>query len=88
MFTFPLIYLLIPFGLMVLLAVIFFFFNVFHIKRYAIQSPATTMLLALYFVSFGALVAFATGFVFTVDWSREFEPNDLLPTFESSSRLD
>jgi uncharacterized membrane protein len=88
MASFPIVYILIPFGLILLLGVIFFFFNVFHIKRYAIQSPATSMLLAIYFVSFGALLAFIGGFMLTVDWSEEFEPKDLLPNFQSSSRLD
>ena len=87
MFSFPLVYLLIPFGLMFGLATMFFFFNVFHIRRYAIQSRSTTLLLIMYFVSFGALVVFLSGYIIAVDWTQEFEPRDLLPSFESSSRI-
>ncbi|MEK7183638.1 MAG: hypothetical protein AAB776_03335 [Patescibacteria group bacterium] len=88
MFSFPLFYLLIPFGLVFLLALLFFFFNIFHIKRYAIQSKATSLLMLIYFVSFGVLTALIGSYLLTVDWTEEFEPSELLPSFESSSRLE
>lgn len=86
--SFTLVYLLIPFGLIFLLAVLFFFFNIFHLKRYAISSPATTTLILIYFGSFGLLIALIGGYLLTVDWNREFQPGDLLPSFQSSSRLE
>lgn len=88
MTSFPLAYLLIPFGLVVVFASLFFIFNVFHIKRYAIRSTATTSLLLVYLVSFGFLIAISCGYLLTVDWQREVMPRDLLPTFESSKRLE
>jgi len=88
MLSISLIYILIPFGLILLLAILFFFFNVFHIERYAIRSTATTTLVIIYFLSFGALLTLIGGYILIVDWSQEFEPNELLPSFDSSSQLD
>lgn len=85
---FILAYLLIPFGLVFLLASLFFFFNIFHINRYAIRSKATTLLILTYLGSYGLLVAIIAGYLVTVDWSQDFQPADLMPSFESSSRLD
>lgn len=86
--AFQLIYLLIPFAFIVLLGVLFFFFNIFHIRRYAIKSGATTVVLLVYFVSFGLLLALIGGYLLTVNWHREFQPSDLLPSFRNSTRLE
>lgn len=86
--SFLLAYLLIPFGLIFFLAVLFFFFNIFHIKRYAIWSEATTTLIVIYSMSFLLLISLMVGYMLTVDWSQRFQPSDLLPSFERSSRLE
>ena len=86
--SFLLAYLLIPFGLVLFVAVLFFFFNVFHLKRYAIRSEATTTLIVMYFVSFGVLLALMGGYMLSVDWSERFQLSDLLPSFERSSRFE
>ncbi len=83
MFTFSLAYLLIPFGIVFLLALLFFFFNVFHIRRYAIQSPATTLLLLAYFVSFLCILGGTALLLVSVDWDKMVTANDLLPTFSA-----
>ena len=87
MISFSLAYLLIPFGLIFLLALVFFFFNIFHLKRYAIKSPATTMVMLAYTVSFLVIVLVIGGYIATIDWQKRFELGDLVPTFQASQRL-
>ncbi len=67
---------------------LFFVFNVFHIQRYAIRSSATSLLLTVYLVSFVVLIGIIGVYLLTVDWQKEFQLNDLLPSFISSSRLE
>lgn len=85
--SFPLAFLLVPFGLVVFMAMLFFLFNIFHIRRYAIQSTATLILLVAYLIGFFGLLGAIAIYVLSVDWQREIEPMDLLPSFEASSRL-
>lgn len=80
-------YLLIPFGLIVAIALLFFFFNLFHIQRYAIKSQATTWLALSYCVLFLILLGAIATYLSLIDWSQTFLLSDLLPSFESSSRL-
>lgn len=87
MVSFPLSYLLIPFGLVFVLSLTFYFFNIFHLRRYAIKSPATTLVMAAYTLSFLAIVAVIGSYMMTVDWEERFELSDLVPDFEASQRL-
>ncbi|MFZ2681678.1 MAG: hypothetical protein WAZ14_01110 [Patescibacteria group bacterium] len=87
MFSFPLAYALIPFLLVVLFAIVFLFFNLFHIRRYAIRSTGTTFLWLSYIVCFGLILGLFGSYLATIDWSREIQVNDLLPDYQSSSRL-
>ena len=88
MMSFPLGYLLLPFGAVVLLTILFFFFNIFHIRRYAIQSKATNLLLLGYLISFFVLLALVGGYILSIDWQREVMLSDLLPSFAGSNRLE
>jgi hypothetical protein len=81
--SFPLIYLLIPFGIVALLAVLFFFFNIFHLKRYAIQSRATTLVMLAYGFSFLVIMLGIGLYVASVDWSQDIYPGDVIPRFNS-----
>jgi hypothetical protein len=83
MFSFPLIYLLIPFGIIVLLAALFFFFNIFHLKRYAIQSRATTLVMLAYGASFIAIMLIIGGYVSSIDWSKDIVVSDIVPRFNN-----
>lgn len=87
MATFPLSYILIPFGLVFLLALTFYFFNIFHLRRYAIQSTATTMVMVAYTLGFLAIIAVVSSYMLTVDWNERFKLSDLIPEFQASSRL-
>lgn len=83
MLSFPLWYLLVPFGLVLLAAVVFFFFNVFHIRRYGIRSGATSLLLLAYLASFSVLIGGIALIVSSYEWQEEVATEDLLPDFEA-----
>ncbi len=87
MLSFPLVYLLIPFAFVFFLALLFFFFNIFHIRRYAIQSQATTLLLLAYLGTFGAIVIVAGIYISSVNWQREVQVDELVPDFNTSDRI-
>lgn len=86
--SFPLVYLLIPFGIIVLGAALFFFFNIFHLKRYAIKSKATTLVILVYFGSFMVLLLAVGGYVSSVDWSKNIQTGDIVPRFNSSNPFE
>lgn len=87
MSTFPLYYLLIPFALVLLFSFIFFFFNIFHIRRYGVRHTNTTFLLFLYFSAYCITVGAIMLYLATIDWSQEFTLNEILP-FSSSSNIN
>lgn len=88
MFTFPLYLLLIPFGVIFLISFLFFFFNLFHINRYAIKSASTSLLVLLYIGGFGLITVGVCMYLLTVDWTRQYEAADLLPDFNNSRLID
>jgi hypothetical protein len=87
MLSFPLVYLLIPFAFIFLLAVLFFFFNIFHIRRYAIESRGTTLLLLAYLGTFSAIVIASGIYISNVNWQRQVQVDELIPTFDAASRI-
>ncbi len=85
--VFPLYYLLIPFALVLLFSFIFFFFNIFHIRRYGVKHTNTTLLLVIYFLAYGITVS-ATGlYLSTIDWTREFSWSEILPFSAPSTNI-
>lgn len=87
MISFPLMYLLIPFGLVVLFATVFYFFNIFHLYRYAIKSRSTTIVMTGYTLCYLGLLAVSGGYLLSVHWKQQIELNTLFPTFESTTRF-
>ena len=77
--AFPLAILLIPFGLVTLFALVFLFFNLFHLARYGIQSTATTTLMISYVAVFFVVLLGMGAFLATVDWGHIITFADLLP---------
>jgi hypothetical protein len=74
---FALWYLLIPYGLIVALAGAFFFFNLFHIARYGLQSVKTGIVLLIYTITFLAVCIISVFLLGAYDWSAVIELNGL-----------
>lgn len=70
-------YLLIPYGLLVALAAAFFFFNLFHIARYGLQSVKTGMVLLMYTIGFLAVCIASVFLLGAYDWSAVIELSNL-----------
>lgn len=87
MTTFPLYYLLIPFALVLFFSFVFFFFNIFHIRRYGVKHTNTAFLLFLYFFAYGVTVGAIGLYLATIDWTQEFSLSEILP-FSTSSQID
>lgn len=76
----PLSFLLIPYGIILLVAVLFLFFNVYHLLKYGFETPGTR-LLALFYIGVFILAAGGTGMLLMdFDWSETFSLADLLPS--------
>lgn len=87
MTSFPLWYLLLPFAAVCLLAILFFFFNIFHLNRYAIKSPATSFVMGMYVFTFIALLLGSGLYLLSVNWHKRIQPSDLIPSFQASNRI-
>lgn len=87
MTSFPLWYLLLPFGFIFALTLLFFFFNLFHLNRYAVKSPATSFVIGMYIFTFVALVGVIGSYLLSVNWQRQIQPADLIPSFQAQSRI-
>ncbi|MBU0614099.1 hypothetical protein KJ766_02310 [Patescibacteria group bacterium] len=66
----PIVFLLIPFGLMTLVATVFVMFNVFHIAHFGLQSTKTTVILMLYLFGFLATLSICFLILNQFDWSQ------------------
>ncbi|MBI1908496.1 hypothetical protein HYS28_03750 [Candidatus Uhrbacteria bacterium] len=82
--TFPLWYLLVPFGVVVLGSTLFMFFNLYHVAKFGIQSVQTTMLLIVYLLSYLVALAVAVALVGSYEWSAEVLFLDIFPFTGSS----
>lgn len=87
MTSFPLWYLLLPFGFIFLLTLLFFFFNIFHLYRYAVKSPATSFVISMYVLTFLVLVGVIGFYLQSINWHRQIQPTDLIPSFQAQSRI-
>ncbi len=83
--SFPLAYILIPFAGIFLFSLFFFFFNVFHIKRYGIKQRSTTGVIISYFAVYGFVLLATFGYLMTIDWQEQFLIADILPFINTSS---
>lgn len=75
----PLWYFLLPFVIVSLFALLFLFFNIFHLKRYAITGWKTEALIGVYAVGF--LIIFGTGAALLsgYGWFEVVDVADVLP---------
>jgi len=74
--TFPLWYFLAVYGLFFFGCSIFVFFNFYHIARFGLQSTKTTLVLAMYTVSFAALILGQIELLLTIDWTETISISD------------
>ncbi len=70
---------LIPFGIVVFASFLFFFFNIFHLRRYGIRSSGTLLLMLAYLVTYAALLGGIGIVISTYDWKAEVTADDLIP---------
>ena len=83
--SFPAIYVLLPYFVFVALSLMVFFFNVYHIGRFGLQSTRTAFVLGLYTLGFLAVLAISVILLAPYDWtgviavSDAFRPSSTLP---------
>ncbi|MFA6130832.1 MAG: hypothetical protein WC730_01035 [Patescibacteria group bacterium] len=65
---FPMIYLLIPFGVVVLATTLFVMFNFFHIAHFGLQGTKSSIVLLVYCFSFVGLLIFITQILGSLSW--------------------
>jgi hypothetical protein len=75
----PLWYLILPFVIVSLFALLFLFFNIFHLKRYAITGWKTEALIGLYVVGFLIIFGIGAAILSSYDWFLVVDAADLLP---------
>lgn len=84
----PLAVFLIPYLLIVLIAGIFLFFNLFHLARYGVEGAGTWGLMAVYSLIYVVLVGFTSTLLLSgVDWQQSFGVADLVPMNNQSFQL-
>lgn len=81
----PFALLLLPYGVILLVAVLFLFFNVFHLWRYGIEGLGTRLLiltyLGLFVLTVGGTLLALGGYT----WTGTFSLLDLLPSSQGIS---
>lgn len=83
--TFPLVILLVPYALMLVIALLFLFFNVYHLWKYGVEGKGTTLLIVMYLVLFAAVVGGTWSALQGFSWNDRISFADILPSFSSSS---
>ncbi len=82
----PLWIILVPLGVIVALAALFLFFNVFHLARYGVVGRGAVAMILVYIVSFGFILFLGAGVLVEIDWTETVPISSILPfTGESSS---
>jgi len=82
----PLWIILVPLGVIVALAALFLFFNVFHLARYGVVGRGATALIAVYVISFACILFLGAGVLADVDWTETAPLSAIVPfTGKSSS---
>lgn len=85
---FPLWYLLIPYFVVILLAGLFVFFNVYHIAKFGLQSGLSMLVIGIYVISFLAVVTLSFGALSTFNWDSTVDFSGLLRTSVSGDSLN
>ncbi len=71
-----------PYLLLIAICCLFFFFNIFHIYRYAISSPGSYWVAFAYFFSFAVMLIGTILLTINIDWQTPLNLN--LPSLTSS----
>lgn len=81
--------LLIPYFVVVFLAVVFLLINLFHMARFGLQSTKTSLILILYVAGFIFVGIVSVLLVFSYDWSGTFEIQNIFkPSLSGQNLLD
>lgn len=71
-------YLLFPYLFFVALATLLLVFNLYHVAKYGLQSTKTSIVLAIYILSFFIVAIFSVTLLFTHDWSGALDVGEFL----------
>ncbi len=69
----PIVFLLIPFGIVVLISTVFVMFNFFHVAHFGLQSTKTAIVLAVYLFGFSAVIILCYLILANFDWTQTIE---------------
>ncbi|MDP2631964.1 MAG: hypothetical protein Q8P30_04345 [Candidatus Uhrbacteria bacterium] len=69
----PLWYLLIAYFALVALAFLFLFFNLFDISHFGLQNGKTSIVLAVYTLSFLLVLLISASLLITIDWGESIQ---------------
>lgn len=75
---FPLWIMLIPYAIAVFCALIFVFFNIYHIASFGLQSTKTTMIIGVYILSYLFVMIISLSLIATVDWSADITLQEVI----------
>lgn len=78
MFNFSIQYFLIPYGLFVLIFLVFSFFNIYHLMRYGIYNFALYVLSVIYLSGTIFVLGMSAIILFGFDWSVSLELGQIL----------
>lgn len=81
----PLWIILLPLGVIVALAALFLFFNIFHLARYGIVGRGAVAMIIVYIVSFGFILFLGAGVLVDIDWTESAPISSILPFTGGSS---
>jgi hypothetical protein len=84
----PLWYLLVPYALIVAVVGLFVFFNVYHISKFGLQSVLSRFVIAIYTLSFLAVVIISVIVLSTYRWDRTIDASNLIRFDLSGTALD
>jgi hypothetical protein len=81
----PLWIILLPLGVIVALAALFLFFNVFHLARYGVVGRGAVALIMVYLVSFVFVLFLGTSMLTEIDWTETAPVSAVVPFTRGSS---
>ncbi len=81
----PLWIILLPLGVIVALAVLFLFFNIFHLARYGIIGRGASAMIVVYIVSFSFVLFLGAGLLLEIDWTETIPLSSIIPFTGGSS---
>jgi len=76
----PLWYLLAPYVVILLVAALFFIFNIFHIVKFGIGIVRSTLVTMLYIAFFGGTTIFTIQLLLRLDWTQTIEVGSIFTT--------